>query len=568
MNRRIIQVAARKPGILAVLAIVVVLSLPSANLDPVARADEPTWTSLFDGKSPPAAAPGGTLPLEDNSATFQDGVLHLVDRSTAPGSTLLYKSLWNADPGGVSECEAEVKLIAASEGPCGMCLDVADGVHEDYLSLYPNGIGLWRAGLKYEMDTTSQFHTYRVRIAGSDIQAFVDGTMVIDGKGKFLYPAENGRNECQFGAGSSPAAGEALWRSMRLQIRRLAETRIAVPEIPGLDVEPGPTVVIQPNATYAAVFQFCDGRISVGPGSYHPASGKWSHDGGRTWQDGLAPPNNASIELGSGEILSLGFWTKKRPDGRYTLDQKRSLDGWKTVSAETGVFDIPRSVPCGGDAAETNDGFLMDHAVMRLADGRLMAAMYGNYDEDQTPADDYPASYHFNKYRTIVVFSSDKGKTWGDPVAVAKNPKRGQEGYCEASLARRASGEILCAMRSGGSFGKFTPCYISRSADEGQTWSEPQAILDRGVWPNLCVMPSGVIVCTTGRPGNWLVFSQDDGKTWQDGFCFYEGPTSSYNTVLQTGPDTVLVIYDRQAVSEQGVPRREIVGTPFKVKRR
>ena len=47
---------------------------------------------------------------------------------------------------------------------------------------------------------------------------------------------------------------------------------------------------------------------------------------------------------------------------------------------------------------------------------------------------------------------------------------------------------------------------------------------------------------------------------------FHEGPTSSYNTLLQTGPDTVLVIYDRQTVSEQGVPRREIVATPFTVK--
>jgi photosystem II stability/assembly factor-like uncharacterized protein len=116
--------------------------------------------------------------------------------------------------------------------------------------------------------------------------------------------------------------------------------------------------------------------------------------------------------------------------------------------------------------------------------------------------------------------------------------------------------------------GKFTPCYLCRSSDEGQTWSAPQAILDRGVWPAVCVMRSGVVVCTTGRPGNWLVFSQDNGRTWHGEFCFSQGPASSYNSVVEVQPDTILVIYDRQAVSPTGIPRREIVGTLFTVKKK
>jgi hypothetical protein len=534
----------------------------------LALGGEPKWMPLFDGSGPPPVAPRGSPLPAGNSATTKDGLLHLVDRSTSGGSVLLYPALWNADPKGVTECEAEVKLIAASQGPCGMCIDVADGVYEDSLSFYPDRIGLWYARLQHKMDTRSEFHTYRVRIAGTDIQVFVDGKLAIDGKGKFTAPAENGRNECQFGAGSSPDTGEALWRKIRFQIRPTPETKIVVPKVPGLDVQVGQTVLIQPDATYPIVFQFADGRISVGWGNYNPKAGKWSIDGGRTWREGKAPPDQASIELGGGEVLSLGFWTKKRPDGKYWLPQRRSLDGWKTVTEEIGVFDIPRSVPCGGDAAETNEGFLMDHSILRLKDGRLMAAMYGNYEEDKTPGDDYPASFHFNKYRTIVVFSSDKGKTWGNPVTVATQPRPAQEGCCEADLVRAANGDILCAMRSGGSMGKFTPCYLCRSSDEGQTWSAPQAILDRGVWPAVCVMRSGVVVCTTGRPGNWLVFSQDNGRTWHGEFCFSQGPASSYNSVVEVQPDTILVIYDRQAVSPTGIPRREIVGTLFTVKKK
>lgn len=549
---------------------VILLGLPlSLFLSVAAAADgEPKWLSLFDGKSPPTVAPLGQLPLEKNAATFQDGVLHLVDGSTAPGSTLLYQAHWNADPEGAAECEGELKLIAASAGPCGMCLDVANGVHEESLSFYPDRIVLGTAGLSYSMDTTGDFHTYRVRIAGNDIRVFVDGKLAIDGTGKFTQAVQNARNVCEFGAGSSAATGEAVWRRMRCQYRALAESEIVIPEMPNLDVRLGKTVLIQAESFGPSVCQFADGRIAV--------SGRWSTDGGHTWQNGPLSPDKANLELDGGEVLSLGYATAKRADGKYTLPQRRSLDGWKTETAETGVFDIPRAVPCGGDDGGSNPGFLLEHSLLRLKGGRLMATMYGTYADDQTPAADppYPASFHFKKYRVIVVFSSDKGKTWGDPVTVASaaDLKASQEGPCEAGLARAANGEILCVMRSGGYPGAPpTPCYLSHSRDEGQTWSPPQPILPLGVLPGLCVMQSGIVVCVTGRPGNWLVFSHDDGHTWQGGFCFSQGSwpsTSSYDAVVETAPDTLLAIYDREVVTDQGTLRREIVGTFFTVRRK
>lgn len=346
-----------------------------------------------------------------------------------------------------------------------------------------------------------------------------------------------------------------------------AENKIVAPNIPGLDVKVGQTVLIQPDAWYPVAFRFADGRIVV--------SGNWSTDGGHTWRKGPASPDKACIELGGGEVLSLGFSTKKRPDGKYNLSQRRSLDGWKTVTAETSVVDIPRSVPQITDDGGTVEGFAADHAILRLKDGRLMTTMYGNYEVDKTPGDRYPATSHFYKNRVIVVFSSDKGKTWGNPITVTTPPKVSEEGGNEPDLARTANGDIICAIRTeGGCPDKtFSPCYLCRSRDEGRTWSEPQVILDRGVWPNLCVMRSGIIVCTTGRPGDWLVFSTDDGRTWRGSFCFYPGggpypASSSYNSVFETAPDTILVIYDRAKKDAQGKPGHEIVGTFFTVRKR
>ena len=531
----------------------------------------PRWVTLLDAPAPPICPPNAGSNAGETTAAMEDGALRIVDASTT--GLLMYRARWNADAAGGTELEARVKLVKASAGPCGQCLDFADGVHEDSLTLYPNRVGLWYAKLEYSMDTTAEYHTYRVAIRGEDVRIFVDGKLAIDGKGEFRYPAEGQRNAVQFGAGSSRDTGEALWQLMRFQVREVKPMLMVPPQVPGLNVQVGETVVIQRDAWYPSAFRFADGRIAVSAGSFLPGAGRWSSDGGRTWQDGPPSPANAAVELEGGEVLSLGFWTKKRPDGTYSLEQRRSVDGWKTFVAEESVLDVPLSVPCGGDGGpdEVNQGFLMDHGVIQLRNGELMAAMYGNYAGDAAKSEGY-GEPGFVKYRTIVVFSSDKGKTWGRPVSVGYDPKVGQEGLCEAGLARAADGDLLCAMRSGGRPGiPPTPLYVSRSKDEGQTWSTPQPAANKGVWPNLCVLHNGIVICTYGRPGNELVFSDDDGKTWKGAFAYGEGTwgtTSSYNSVLAVGPDTALVVYDRTATDPNGIDRRDVVGTFFTVTRK
>ncbi|NUQ66360.1 MAG: exo-alpha-sialidase [Pirellulales bacterium] len=545
--------------------------LLAGNDRAAAGSPEPHWVTLLEAPRAPVCEPNVGANSEDTTAVMENGSLRITDTSAT--RMLMYRARWNADPNGTTELEARVKLIRSADGPCGQCLDFADGIHEDSVSFYSDRIALWFAKLDYPMNTTDDFHAYRVCIRGTDVQVFVDGKLAIDGKGKFVHPAEDGRNAVQFGAGSPRDTGEALWQSMRFQMRKAKPSKIEAPQIPGLDVQVGETVLIQRGQWYPSAFRFADGRIVVSPGSFLPATGRWSTDGGRTWQDGPPGPANAAIELDGGEVVSLGFWTRKRPDGKYSLNQRRSTDGWKTFAEEQSVLDIPLSVPCGGDGGpdEVNQGFLMDHGVIRLKSGKLMAAMYGNYKGDTAKSEGY-GEPGFIKYRTIVVFSSDKGKTWGNPIAAGYDAKIGQEGLCEAGLARASNGDILCVMRSGGRPGiPPTPLYVCRSSDEGQTWSKPAPAADKGVWPNLCVLDNGIVVCTYGRPGNELVFSDDNGQTWKGAFAYGQGTwgtTSSYNSVVPVGPDTVLVVYDRTAPAENGIDVRDIVGTFFTVRRK
>jgi hypothetical protein len=352
---------------------------------------------------------------------------------------------------------------------------------------------------------------------------------------------------------------------------------VVIPAVAELDIHVGDTVTIKKDASYPSAFRFADGRIAVsGDMGFKGGESCWSADGGRTWTVGIAGPSNACLELDGGEVLSLKFKTEKAPNNKLRLPQMRSRDHWKAVETEYGIIDVPESAPGLGDDGSSFDGMVMDHSLVRLKNGHLMATMYGCYQGDKVPIEGFPGMF---KTRAIAVFSSDQGKTWKDPVTVAYDPSVGQESFCEPDVERMPGGDLLCVMRTGGNFGQWHPLYSARSSDEGRTWSKPEPFTDRGVWPNLCVTASKVVVCTYGREGNWLVFSMDDGKTWKGAFCFYKGAnwgaSSSYNTVLEVSPDTLLVVYDR--LVEGGNPKAnvwvdksqfEIVGTFFSVKRK
>ena len=91
--------------------------------------------------------------------------------------------------------------VAACSGPWGVALLAADGVHEEALTLYPHRLQLENAKQGVDFDAAGGFHTYRLEIEGTDVRLFVDGKMLLQGKGKFTAPARDTppRNQCGFG---------------------------------------------------------------------------------------------------------------------------------------------------------------------------------------------------------------------------------------------------------------------------------------------------------------------------------------------------------------------------------
>jgi hypothetical protein len=124
-----------------------------------------------------------------------------------------------------------------------------------------------------------------------------------------------------------------------------------------------------------------------------------------------------------------------------------------------------------------------------------------------------------------------------------------QEGFDEADLTIAPNGDIICMMRSGGRIGGPdqpifpTPMYMSRSTDNGETWTTPIQVADRGCCPYLVTMSNGLIVCAYTRPGNWLMFSDDNGYTWKGNFQL--SPADTYCNVKEVAPGTLLAFYRR-----------------------
>lgn len=500
------------------------------------------WRDLYrDGKW--AIGAHAWIGEGTHSERTDEGLL-VADRSTEKGSGRYYILDWQADPDHGAALEARVKAISCSQ-PWGCGIAVSDGVHEDCLTIFPDHLLLVNAKWSAEFDAANGFHVYRLEIRGKDIRVYADGRLLFDGQGAFTTPAqlEPPRNQCGFGCGASLAMGEAIWQWVRFQSDLKSEEVPAVANVPRLKVEFGEPFTIIPGATYTSLFRFRDGRLAVG--------GRRSSDGGKTWTDGPGMGTHF-FEFPDGEIIGLGFHTRKLGEGVFEAPLFRSHDGGNTFERASARLSIPEGTGGTGDDGEYYEGPPVDHAIVQCRDGSLLAGMYGHFKTDTVLCPVFPPEWKFYKYRTWVMRSTDRGLTWDYWATVAYDPNIGIESFCEPDLLTLPNGDILCFMRTGGSGGQYTPLYLSISHDDGRTWEKLRPIADRGVWPNACRTTDGILVVTYGRPGNWLAFSLDEGQTWAGHVCFYQGNTTSYNSVEEVEPGTLLVVYDSRELDADG----------------
>jgi len=177
----------------------------AAIVEDTLKPDE--WNVVYAGGKKPAAPwfrdRGSVRTLEK----LVDGALFIADRGTVSGDYHYWRYSWGADFDDETVIEARVKVVSGES-----YIIVTDMKTDERIGFFPDRLQLYfHRSIAYKMDTTDDFHVYRIVLKGKDLKVYVDGKLAIDGTGKFDHRAMYSRNEIAFGAANSSAVGEAYW---------------------------------------------------------------------------------------------------------------------------------------------------------------------------------------------------------------------------------------------------------------------------------------------------------------------------------------------------------------------
>lgn len=188
-------------------------NLIEVALDQNSPADGDRWTLSYDGDRLPMKPWGRDTGSARTEEHLADGALRISDKGTAAGDYHYWRFPWQADPECPITIEAKVRVISGSS-----YILLSNGVAQERLGLWPDHIDLWHnRKLRFDMDTTADYHVYRIECTGNDLQVFVDGQLRIDATGKFARATATPRNELCFGAANSPGLGDAWWDYIRVR---------------------------------------------------------------------------------------------------------------------------------------------------------------------------------------------------------------------------------------------------------------------------------------------------------------------------------------------------------------
>jgi hypothetical protein len=304
-------------------------------------------------------------------------------------------------------------------------------------------------------------------------------------------------------------------------------------------------------------------KRGTGPNFY-----RTSTDLGRTWGKEMDAPgvdlplaggtNNATLRDGGVlKFLTTGSSFKGMAEHHKEKMQGQYVDGWFMLHSTFAWFNddftkyeiapvqvyMPDAVTTKRDVGGMSSWPVFIDKMIQLPNGDLLSAMQGLFKGD-------------SRARTIICVSSDQGHKWRYRATVAydvKDPNPdlpGQYlGYCEPTIAMMSNGQMICVMRTQYAHppAEYKPMAVCWSDDQGKTWTKPVTTQPHlmNISPTLATLDNGVVACQYGRPGFHVVFSLDNGHTWQDRISFSHqvepGITGQFD-MIKAGPNNLVAI--------------------------
>lgn len=182
-------------------------------LGPSAPLADDRWTIRYEADAMPAKPWRRDQGSVRTTEKLSGGALRIADDGDQPGDYLYYRYPWGADPQGTTVVEARVRVRSGSS-----YLIVTNGQAHERLGLWPDRIELWdHKSVRYNMDTTADFHVYRLVTKGRDLEVYVDGQRRLTGRGLFAPDKTPPGNLMSFGSANSGMRGDAEWDYVRAQ---------------------------------------------------------------------------------------------------------------------------------------------------------------------------------------------------------------------------------------------------------------------------------------------------------------------------------------------------------------
>jgi predicted neuraminidase len=152
--------------------------------------------------------------------------------------------------------------------------------------------------------------------------------------------------------------------------------------------------------------------------------------------------------------------------------------------------------------------------------------------------------YDERKWSTIVMISSDAGKTWRQTAEITSTP-----GNIQASMVELRDNSLLALMRSGGSGERYI--WQATSKDRGRTWSPAASsgLKNPNARTDLVRLHSGHLVLAfndtfRGRTPLNLALSKDEGRSWPSNRKIETEPGEySYPALIQARDGLLHLVY-------------------------
>jgi BNR/Asp-box repeat. len=232
------------------------------------------------------------------------------------------------------------------------------------------------------------------------------------------------------------------------------------------------------------------------------------------------------IKLKNGDILMMAREASEHyaPDGDVFM--LRSKDGGKTWGEKQWIAktEVDEREGCG---IQLKDGTIV--VGIFYNDLYNPDGSYKNYFNPETQAfEEVKRQRTRPALGTYIITSKDNGRTWSEPyyVDISKMPVTGLEGPTDAPI-EMPDGSILMGVIGYGlnKDPKTTGSIMLRSTDKGKTWTYLSTIasdkddeLGGFVEPGIVRTKTGRIVAALRNKGTenaiWVTYSDDDGKTW------------------------------------------------------